>query len=416
MTAFLLSAPPVCLWLHLSLLFVSALLGVLLPSIIRHKFAAAPSAVNTLFKHGNSFAAGILLAASLVHLLPQASDILGQAFPSLNFPLAPTLAVAGAVFIFVTDHVIRHRLKTPNDSWKAILADQHGPEAAYIPQVNLIYSRDCGHKAHHHYLKNGQRKALLSVNTINEASSLVPNDVSTQFDNSHRRSSESTSHSVLAYLLLVLLSFHSLLEGLALGSSLSAKKKASTLLLAILSHKLLAAFALGVSLDSQQHQQQNQSKKSTSYNATGATNATNTTNATTTMHTAPTSSRVLLIAIGFAAVSPLGVILGYLLTSQAHNKLMNSAICGSLIAISAGIFLYLSFELLIEAFKCNTNHNLELVRNLEGDEYEVNLKEMDGQNLFEFLSGRLQGWSEGLLKAGTFVAGAALMIVLAIWV
>ena len=49
--------------------------------------------------YGNSFAGGVLLAAGLIHLLPDANDGFKSAYPSVDYPAA--FAVATLAFILV---------------------------------------------------------------------------------------------------------------------------------------------------------------------------------------------------------------------------------------------------------------------------------------------------------------------------
>lgn len=133
---------------------------------------------------GNSFAAGVFLAAGLVHMLPDANaSFVSQGF---EFPLAFALAAAALTAMLLIEHV---------------LLPDHVHEEVHVPSDERF--------GHHH---------------------------------GH------THHDALsAYSALVALSIHSLVGGLALGAE-QDRTRVLVIFLAIFAHKSAEGFALGVSL------------------------------------------------------------------------------------------------------------------------------------------------------------------------
>lgn len=216
--------------LAIALLLV-ALLGGLLPHFFLKKIQKKRIAANRFVYFGNSFANGVLLTISLVHLLPEAVELWRQVF-SPEIVLGPFLV---AVFTVVSLQFI-----------EAILAKKFS------------------------FSKNIKQFTL--------SGSLV----------------------------LVMLSLHSIFEGIALGSS---DKIGIVLMIfsAILLHKTTAAFALGVNLECRGI------KKGTF---------------------------ILQKIILFSLMTPLGIFLGssLIMISQGKNAILIQALMNS---IAAGTFIYI---------------------------------------------------------------------------
>lgn len=60
------------------------------------------------FPRGQSFAAGVFIALSLVIMLPAGLHLLGQAFPQAHFPLASLLAVCAYCFLLGLEQAVKH--------------------------------------------------------------------------------------------------------------------------------------------------------------------------------------------------------------------------------------------------------------------------------------------------------------------
>lgn len=234
----------------------------------------------------------VMISACFCHLLAEALEDTEDATP--NFPLAPFLCAFGYLL--------------------TLSADQY---ATYISK-----------KTHHHH--NGTT-LLKSDHTSSDAFQKLPEDTVAergQFTLPHRilccvsgdavdrmpeqsfevEGIEHEAHGtprmsfLTALFLGMALSLHSVLEGLALGAqqSIHATKN---VLIAIAAHKGLAAYALGASL----------------------------------VDSKADSFRYLLVAGGFSAASPFGIMVGY-----ALSEVGSSVVAASLSALASGTFLYVA--------------------------------------------------------------------------
>lgn len=104
---------------------------------------------------------------------------------------------------------------------------------------------------------------------------------------------------------------------------------------------------------------------------------------------------MVFIAVIFAAVSPVGAVMGFGVVEVVSGEGggVGRGVCGGLVGVSAGVFIWLGFELVGEGLKDGDG----------GDEMED--------------EGGVLGWIMG--KGGkivSFVVGAGLMALLALWV
>lgn len=148
---------------------------------------------------GNAFAAGVFLAAGLVHMLPDADRTwveLGYAFP-----VAFALAALAFTLMLLVEHVL-----LPEQAHE----EMHAPSGERFARLAAPAT---GH-GHAHAHAGGQHD---------------PHDA------------------LAAYAVLTALSIHSVLAGLALGAE-PELSRALVISVAIIAHKSAAGFALGVSL------------------------------------------------------------------------------------------------------------------------------------------------------------------------
>jgi zinc transporter 1/2/3 len=146
------------------------------------------AASQRLLEWGNAFAAGIFLGAGFVHMLPEASAAWTQL--GWQYPIATLLAAAAIVFMLLFEHV---------------LPPEHAHHAMHAPSSDRF-------RAH-----------------------------------AHHRGAPHADPPGAVYAILIALSIHSLLEGLALGAQRELRS-ALVIFVAILAHKSMEGFALGVSL------------------------------------------------------------------------------------------------------------------------------------------------------------------------
>ena len=165
-------------------IFVAGAAGAALPLAKRAGFGQG-----RLLGWGNSFAAGVFLAAGLVHMLPDAEH--GWVELGYDYPMAFAIATAAFLLMLLVEHVL-----LPEPAHEEL----HAPSGERF--VRLAEKAAAGHERH---------------------------------------------DAVEVYAVLTALSIHSLLAGLALGAEteLSGVVVMST---AIIAHKSAAGFALGVSL------------------------------------------------------------------------------------------------------------------------------------------------------------------------
>ncbi|OQR83672.1 Zinc (Zn2)-Iron (Fe2) Permease (ZIP) Family [Achlya hypogyna] len=130
--------------------------------------------------------------------------------------------------------------------------------------------------------------------------------------------SENDNPTVVAATVFVALSFHSLMEGIGIGA---APQNAWSLLLAIVAHKSLAAMALALEM----------------------------------LHHAVPPKKIVAVILVFAAMSPIGVGVGYIVSGSSPADSLASGVCT---ALAGGTFLYVgAMEVLPEELR-NKKHML----------------------------------------------------------
>ena len=167
-------------------ILVAGAIGAAIPLLRR-----GSSTHEYLLGWGNAFAAGVFLAAGLVHMLPDAN----RTWITLGYDYPMAFALAG--FAFSSMLLVEH-----------VLLPEHAHEEVHAP--------------------SGERFARIAETNLHDA---------------HADSPEALS----AYAVLTALSIHALLAGLALGAEPDLSR-ALVISLAIVAHKSAAGFALGVSL------------------------------------------------------------------------------------------------------------------------------------------------------------------------
>lgn len=164
--------------------FATGALGVLAPWALR-----ITRTEDRFMIWGDTFAGGVLAGAGLVHLLSGGADGFRELMPGLHYPFAFVLAGAGFLLILLIEAVIM---------------------ASADPTESPLH---CGSRGASHEIGSGIR------------------------------SDEWRPQSLI---LLLVLSVHSIILGLALGAQTSMTA-AAAVFIAIMAHKAMAGFALGVS-------------------------------------------------------------------------------------------------------------------------------------------------------------------------
>lgn len=205
---------------------------------------------------GNAFAGGVLLAAGLIHLLGDAAGGFADLWPEVDFPWAFTIAAGSFLLILGIERV--------------------APRTARVPAGSA------------HLGEDPESDALAAA---------------------------VQSESKYPYLLLLTLSIHSIIAGMALGAQQSLAGF-FVLVIAILAHKSAAGFALGVSLH----------------------------------RIGVPRGRARSLILGFALMTPIGILLGTAIAAilDSTGEQVFEAVFD---AIAAGTFLYIaSLDIIREEF------------------------------------------------------------------
>lgn len=328
----------------LSAIFLSALVGVLVP--------LAVNVTPRLTKVGNAFAAGFLSSAAIVHLQPAAHDAMLQALgPSPGddsderFPYDGVATLMGAIVVFLLDFSMRGGSDKDKDNENTDINNNnnnnsysrvrnyrtfscHAFRKRLRPWNRHLYTTapttDDSHKDHHE--PDEHQSPLTCQVCVDQPSCTIHNSPpEASHAPKHTDPNKPSSPRLgIALLLAVSLSFHSLMEGVALGTSLHEARQFSIIAIAILAHKLFAALSLGSSLASSQQ---------------------------------PKSLSVFM-GLGFALSTPIGAVVGAGLVSLVSTQ--SSFITAWLTCVSAGVFLYVAFvDMLADEIRESSNQNDE---------------------------------------------------------
>jgi len=224
--------------------------------LIGGTFAMIPFlAVKTILKNeveadrilslGSTLAGGIFLGGGFIHLLPEAVALFAKTGINFGVPMAELLAVGGFLAVFLVEKVIFLR----DESWNQGRAEpiDLGPETKV--QIERTSSEV--------NLTNGS--GMVELEDVDMEIKEEPEE---REEGSHHESKEDghkkghdhshfvmdpNSSSPLPYLLMIVLSIHSVIAGFALGVQNNIDY-VYAIFFAILSHKWVESFALGVSL------------------------------------------------------------------------------------------------------------------------------------------------------------------------
>lgn len=233
-----------------------------------------------------SFSGGVLLGTTLLHLLPEVSSA-GDVFKcavgiTTEYPIAELIISIGFILILLIDKVAEEAQAEQDEETRPIISDTERERQASAGSSN-----------------GGNALSDRSV-TLNTKLAEPPKTVG-------------------AYLLVMALAIHSILEGLAIGLATTVNGT-FTLFMAVVIHKVCLAFSLGLKL-----QQDGKSR-----------------------------FQYLTSLAVFALASPTGVIIGIVITKvlQAADLLKAEFLLN---ALATGTFIYITFlEILAPEF--NTHY------------------------------------------------------------
>eukprot|EP01090_Pellita_catalonica_P018390 TRINITY_DN5925_c0_g1_i2.p1 TRINITY_DN5925_c0_g1~~TRINITY_DN5925_c0_g1_i2.p1 ORF type:complete len:319 (-),score=26.54 TRINITY_DN5925_c0_g1_i2:55-1011(-) len=273
------------LWLLKVIILISLVLVVLI-------FAPLPLLFRKLLSHefekkfltwGNCFAGGLFLAGGLVHLLAEANETfeedLGGFYP--DYPFAFILCFVGFAIAFFVEKVL---LNTHHDDHKhshpheqSPIFDDSDTQMETKPMLGQ-YEAEPHHEHHHHHYSD-------------HPSELV------------------------SYILLAVLSVHSVIAGLAIGVQ-DGESNTVALFIAVIAHKWVESFALGISI----------------------------------LRTEMRWPKFLKIIAFYVTMVPIGIIIGGVLSEVISGK-SGDVLTACLTAIASGTFLYVSIvDIIIEEF------------------------------------------------------------------
>ncbi|KAJ0393725.1 hypothetical protein P43SY_004926 [Pythium insidiosum] len=281
-----------------------ALLGAAFPLVVKDRIA--PTVTSML----NMLAAGIFLAGSCLHLLPDAEENrtlatmgclpsgkclhLAHFFYALGFLVILLLEVFANAMQRRFGHALSH-----NDRMQSHIADE---------QTRLTAPS-------HHHTHNGYSAAVdLKEPAVNRP---APGCASSMPLSEERQKDLEMAHThfegimdenpILAFVVFVALSFHSVMEGMGVGA---AKGAAWDIFIAILAHKALAAFALSLEL----------------------------------LHHSVARERLVMTIAVYSMMTPLGILLGSVFAGSAQEESAASGICS---ALAGGTFLFVAVSEII---------------------------------------------------------------------
>ncbi|KAL6072924.1 Zinc transporter ZIP3 [Balamuthia mandrillaris] len=269
-------------WKILSILIMIVLVwfGGLLPSLLKLR-RMKESHSRALLSLGNALSGGVFLCIGLAHLLPEAEEQLREARLAEGIPVSPLLAIAGFSLVLFVEKVFMgnahsHQVLAVSTAAgeRHVTADMIVVPRQLIPHYGAAGSlRERGllgqHHHHHHGVEGGgfqtmyfggegttvqeevqnrrlsldEYKAYLELQHEGEHQRLLQQRASEHEGHQHI---EVTQRPVVPYILALVLSIHSVIEGLALGVE-STVSQTTLLLIAIASHKWIEAFAFGTS-------------------------------------------------------------------------------------------------------------------------------------------------------------------------
>jgi len=338
------------------------------------------SGLEAVLQVGNTFAAGILLAASLVHMLPDAFEALG---PYSDFPLASVFTGVAFIFLIFLGEVVENMIFTFDEDDPEAAMETYQASLALAPRKELMTPRSVeiapalakgltrgfsslqagspsaltpggAAKARFNFARQqsmARTKGLVKQGTFGnlsdpflpigqkvKPSSAVGIDPGASgsiteegglegadLDNvlNEEKGKTTAIGEVKSFLLYFALCFHAVMEGLGMGSSQDTGMVIGVML-AVLAHKGLAAFALGCTLT------QSEMSGWKFWN--------------------------FVIIFGFG--TPLGCLIGSLAAnaSAGADKSFLSGIC---VALSSGTFLQISSMELLPAAMANEDHRLK---------------------------------------------------------
>lgn len=259
----------------------------------------------------NSFSAGIFISVGLVHLLPESTEKFNE-ITNCTFPFSFFITILGYSLILFIEKIVF--MKEDIDERKE--QSDIGSDSRQISEY--LYSfKDNETDKNEENFKNIFSKTRQLSKCIGNNSGKRSEDTLLEhpFDNQPISYSNNNDliidhHSITSYILVIALSVHSIFEGIALGLQRTSIRL-FYLFIAISCHKWVEALSIGINFNNSQ----------IDYDT------------------------ILKFILIFASTTPLGIILGMILSGRSD------LIEGFFFAVSSGTFIYISAsEVVIEEF------------------------------------------------------------------
>ncbi len=315
---------------------------------------AGTRSVNRILELANLFAGGVFLATLLLHLMPEASEILSAALEEehlhISYPLPELIVAAGFFLIAITEqlafcfHHPSHEHPSPHvhSNHNGYDDNKHVHENTYLlsREKPPNYSQNSTEEKPSRSAsirEDTEEKPSRSASLIEDTSCSHDAPVLTHDAHDHIASvmisPPQKSLTIRSLLFFLALSLHSLFEGVAIGLQQSDIDVLETLL-AVAIHKGVIAFSFTLSMTQQ----------------------------------AIVTPVVMIYVIGLAVISPTGIAIGIVITETGDHTSADLA-NGVLQCIASGTFLFVVFfEILPRELHCHNKIDgaLNLVLTLLG--------------------------------------------------
>ena len=281
---------------HLSSIKLGILFGLLLATLIAG-LAPIPcllrptSRVKTIISFCNCFAGGVFLATFLLHMLPEATEVLDEALAAYgidnHYPFSEFLVAVG-FFVILVAELTAHRLYHP-----AATTTSGGQKAS---------DRGVESAASGEHRRSNEEAPLIAQDGRDARRTLS----SSAFDTSVEHILHDTEASILSSLVFLLaLGLHSVFEGLAIGLQDSVTDVVEVFIGVVL-HKCVIVLSFSLSL----------------------------------VYRRISTCRIVIYVIFLAAMSPIGIAVGMATQADSPASIMAN---GVLQSIAAGTFLFIVF-------------------------------------------------------------------------
>ncbi|KAH3744463.1 zinc transporter 8 [Pelomyxa schiedti] len=236
------------------IILVVSLLGVCFP-IVAQAIYPKFSSTNIVFSSARAFGAGVILATGLIHILAEAGEVLGEAFPDMDYPLAfalclvsicTTLAIEqGAAAFFEMRHAgSKHSCETGGS------CKESGAVVVGLGEVVTASESSAAPKGEGELQKETSSSKTYGTDSsasTTERMASVGHRLHHHHQHQHNMEEIPGGNQgwIVAHILELGIALHSVIIGLALGVSTDAAD-VRALIIALSFHQFFEGIALGV--------------------------------------------------------------------------------------------------------------------------------------------------------------------------